>query len=212
MNKPYNYLFKFIIVGDTSVGKSCLLLQYVDKKFRNQHEPTIGVEFGAKQVIFKSKIIKIQIWDTAGQESFRSITRSYYRGSIGAILVYDVTRRETFENASLWVNEIKKYGNHNIVIILVGNKTDLSDMKVSEDDAKEMAKNNGLEYIEVCAKQNFKVDEAFQIITENIYKKIELNQLDLSNEKFGVKLGSRGSFIEDNEQEQENQKNNSICC
>ncbi|CAD8076792.1 unnamed protein product [Paramecium sonneborni] len=75
-----------------------------------------------------------------------------------------------------------------------------------------MAKNNGLEYIEVCAKQNFKVDEAFQIITENIYKKIELNQLDLSNEKFGVKLGSRGSFIEDNEQEQENQKNNSICC
>ncbi|CAD8142994.1 unnamed protein product (macronuclear) [Paramecium tetraurelia] len=211
MNKPYNYLFKFIIVGDTSVGKSCLLLQYVDKKFRTDHEATIGVEFGAKQMIIKSKVIKIQIWDTAGQESFRSITRSYYRGSIGAILVYDVTRRETFENATIWVNEIKKYGNDNIVIILVANKTDLSDIrKVSEDEAKEMAKQNGLEYIEVCAKQNYKVDEAFQIITEKIYKKIELNQIDLSNEKCGVKLGSKGSFIEDNQQEEK--KRQSLCC
>merc|ERR1712118_348765 len=93
----YAYLFKYIIIGDTGVGKSCLLLQFTDKRFRHDHDLTIGVEFGARMVTIDGKQIKLQIWDTAGQESFRSITRSYYRGAAGALLVYDITRREKNE-------------------------------------------------------------------------------------------------------------------
>lgn len=93
----YSYLFKYIIIGDTGVGKSCLLLQFTDKRFRTQHDLTIGVEFGARAVEINNETIKLQIWDTAGQESFKSITRSYYRGAAGALLVYDITRRETLK-------------------------------------------------------------------------------------------------------------------
>ena len=96
----YSYLFKYIIIGDTGVGKSCLLLQFTDKRFRNDHDITIGVEFGSRMIQLDNKEIKLQIWDTAGQESFRSITRSYYRGAAGALLVYDITRRDTFSHLS----------------------------------------------------------------------------------------------------------------
>ena len=96
----YSYLFKYIIIGDTGVGKSCLLLQFTDKRFRHDHDLTIGVEFGSRMLRLEDKEIKLQIWDTAGQESFRSITRSYYRGAAGALLVYDITRRDTFSHLS----------------------------------------------------------------------------------------------------------------
>ena len=96
--RPSRYLFKYIIIGDTGVGKSCLLLQFTDKRFQPVHDLTIGVEFGARMVTIDGKQIKLQIWDTAGQESFRSITRSYYRGAAGALLVYDITRRETLNS------------------------------------------------------------------------------------------------------------------
>merc|ERR1712154_171315 len=102
---PYKYLFKYIIVGDTAVGKSCLLLQFTDKRFQPVHDLTIGVEFGARMINVADKSIKLQIWDTAGQESFRSITRSYYRGAAGALLVYDITRRDTFKHLTRWLEE-----------------------------------------------------------------------------------------------------------
>lgn len=107
------------------MGKSCLLLQFIDKRFRQKHEVTIGVEFGARMLSVDSKNIKLQIWDTAGQESFRSITRSYYRSSAGALLVYDITRRESFSHLGRWLEEAKQNGNPNMVFILVGNKCDL---------------------------------------------------------------------------------------
>jgi Ras-related protein Rab-2A len=100
----YSYLFKYIVIGDTSVGKSCLLLQFLEKKFKFDHDTTIGVEFGSKIITVKDKHIKLQIWDTAGQETFKSITRSYYRGSIGVILVYDITNRDSFNNISKWLD------------------------------------------------------------------------------------------------------------
>mmetsp|Transcript_39676 Transcript_39676/g.35416 ORF Transcript_39676/g.35416 Transcript_39676/m.35416 type:complete len:106 (+) Transcript_39676:85-402(+) len=103
----YSYLFKYIIIGDTGVGKSCLLLQFIDKRFRQKHEVTIGVEFGARMINVDGKNIKLQIWDTAGQESFRSITRSYYRAAAGALLVYDITRRETFTHLTRWLDEAR---------------------------------------------------------------------------------------------------------
>ena len=103
----YAYLFKYIIIGDTGVGKSCLLLQFTDKRFRQQHDLTIGVEFGARNIQIAQKNIKLQIWDTAGQESFKSITRSYYRGAAGALLCYDITRRDTFNHLTRWLEEVR---------------------------------------------------------------------------------------------------------
>ncbi len=121
----YAYQLKFIIIGDTCVGKSCLLLQFTDKRFQHVHDMTIGVEFGSRTIDLNNKLIKLQIWDTAGQESFRSITRSYYRGACAAILVYDITRRDTFAHLSRWLDEAKQNSNPNMVIMLIGNKKDL---------------------------------------------------------------------------------------
>ena len=121
----YSYLLKYIVIGDTSVGKSCILLQFLEKKFKFDHDTTIGVEFGSKVISVNDKQVKLQIWDTAGQETFKSITRSYYRGSIGVVLVYDITNRDSFSNISKWLDETKSYANDKVVIMLVGNKTDL---------------------------------------------------------------------------------------
>ena len=121
----YAYLFKYIIIGDTGVGKSCLLLQFTDKRFQPVHDLTIGVEFGARMITHDQKQIKLQIWDTAGQEAFRSITRSYYRGAAGALLVYDITRRDTFNHLTTWLEDARQHSNSNMVIMLIGNKSDL---------------------------------------------------------------------------------------
>ena len=121
----YSYLFKYIIIGDTGVGKSCLLLQFTDKRFQPVHDLTIGVEFGARMITIDGKQIKLQIWDTAGQESFRSITRSYYRGAAGALLVYDITRRETFNHLTTWLDDARQHSSSHMVIMLIGNKSDL---------------------------------------------------------------------------------------
>eukprot|EP01057_Protomagalhaensia_wolfi_P003818 Protomagalhaensia_wolfi_Nauph_80__3817@NODE_3868_length_690_cov_155_470046_g735_i2_p1_GENE_NODE_3868_length_690_cov_155_470046_g735_i2NODE_3868_length_690_cov_155_470046_g735_i2_p1_ORF_typecomplete_len135_score26_28Ras/PF00071_22/6_3e48Roc/PF08477_13/4e25Arf/PF00025_21/1_1e15MMR_HSR1/PF01926_23/4_6e06Gtr1_RagA/PF04670_12/3_2e05AAA_22/PF13401_6/9_6e05Septin/PF00735_18/0_00018GTP_EFTU/PF00009_27/0_00089ATPase/PF06745_13/0_00062SRPRB/PF09439_10/0_0014FeoB_N/PF02421_18/0_0024TniB/PF05621_11/0_062Tni len=123
---PYHYLFKYIIIGDTGVGKSCLLLQFTDKRFRSDHDLTIGVEFGARTVTIDGKQLKLQIWDTAGQESFRSITRSYYRGAAGALLVYDISRRETFNHLTKWLDEVRQNSNVNMTIVLIGNKVSVA--------------------------------------------------------------------------------------
>lgn len=128
----YTYLFKYIIIGDTSVGKSCMLMQLLDGQFRQRHEITIGVEFGSKLMKVKNTDLKLQIWDTAGQESFRSITRGYYRSAAAALLVYDITNVQSFKNVSKWLEEARMYGNPNLEVILVGNKSDLeAERKVS---------------------------------------------------------------------------------
>ena len=124
-NSNYNYLFRYIIVGDMAVGKSCILQQFTENKFRTQHELTIGVEFGAKTLELDNQIVKIQIWDTAGQEAFQAITRTYYKGAVGALLVYDITRKETFQHVSKWLGEVKNNSSKQIVVILIGNKKDL---------------------------------------------------------------------------------------
>ena len=123
----YDHLFRYIIVGDMAVGKSCILLQFTDNKFRHQHELTIGVEFGAKTITLNNKTIKIQIWDTAGQEAFQAITRTYYKGAVGALLVYDITRKDTFTHVTKWLEEVKLNSSKNICVILIGNKRDLED-------------------------------------------------------------------------------------
>ncbi|KAJ1968511.1 Ras- protein Rab-2A [Dispira parvispora] len=186
----YAYLFKYIIIGDTGVGKSCLLLQFTDNRFQPAHDLTIGVEFGARIVNVGNKRIKLQIWDTAGQESFRSITRSYYRGAAGALLVYDITRRETFDHLATWLEDARKYSNANITIMLIGNKCDLENKRaVSREEGEAFARENGLFFIETSAKTAANVEEAFVNTAADIHDKIQVGVLDVTNESSGIKLG-----------------------
>ena len=156
-----------VVIGDTGVGKSCLLLQFVDRRFSASHDLTVGVDFGSRIVDIDGERIKLQIWDTAGQESFRSIARSYYRDASGALLVFDVTRRETFEHLERWLQETRQFASQHISITLVGNKADLvresrrHRRAVTTEEAQAFAQNNGIEYIETSAKSAAGVDEAF---------------------------------------------------
>ncbi|KAJ2849321.1 Ras- protein Rab-2A [Coemansia brasiliensis] len=172
------------------VGKSCLLLQFTDHRFLPSHDLTIGVEFGARIVTVDNKNIKLQIWDTAGQESFRSITRSYYRGAVGALLVYDITRRDTFEHVATWLEDVRKHSNTETTIILIGNKCDLEAKRsVSREEGEKFASDNGLYFIETSAKTANNVEEAFVQTAQDIYEKVQEGVLVVNGEPSGVKLG-----------------------
>ena len=189
----YSYVFKYIIVGDSSVGKSCLLLQFTDGRFKPAHDLTIGVEFGSRTVeVDQGNFVKLQIWDTAGQESFRSITRSYYRGAICALLVYDITRRDTFQNLVRWLEEMLEHAYSRMTIVLVGNKKDLAaEREVSYEEGLEFAKRNKLIFFETSAKSAENVNETFTHATKVIYSNVMRGDVyDLANESIGIKPGN----------------------
>ena len=190
----YDALYKLIIVGETGCGKSSLLTQFTDKRFTPVHDLTIGVEFGAKLITLdNSKVIKLQIWDTAGQESFRSITRSYYRGAAGALLVFDITKRKTFTELNTWLEEVKAAAPSNMVMLIVGNKYDLDNYReVSYSEASKFAKSVGLEYIETSAKNYHNVEKLFEKLSKKIYIKYE--ESPNKNKYEGVKLGYRNGL------------------
>ncbi|XP_042374902.1 ras-related protein RABB1c-like isoform X2 [Zingiber officinale] len=178
----YAFLFKYIVIGDT------------DKRFQPVHDLTIGVEFGARMINIDKKPIKLQIWDTAGQESFRSITRSYYRGAAGALLVYDITRRETFNHLASWLEDARQHANAKMTIMLIGNKSDLAHRRaVSAEEGEQFAKDHGLIFMEASAKTAQNVEEAFIDTATNIYKKIQEGVFDVSNESYGIKIGYGGN-------------------
>jgi len=193
-NMSYAYLFKYIIIGDTGVGKSCLLLQFTDKRFQPVHDLTIGVEFGARMINIEGKQIKLQIWDTAGQEAFRSITRSYYRGAAGALLVYDITRRDTFNHLTTWLEDARQHSNSNMVIMLIGNKSDLEARRdVKKEEGEAFAREHGLIFMETSAKTAANVEEAFINTAREIYDKIQEGVFDINNEANGIKIGPQHS-------------------
>ncbi|XP_058111029.1 ras-related protein RABA6a-like [Magnolia sinica] len=163
-----DYLFKSVLVGDSAVGKSNLLSRFAQNEFRFDSKPTIGVEFAYRNMSVGDKTIKIQIWDTAGQERFRAVTSSYYRGALGALLVYDITRRVTFDNMKKWLEEVRNFGHSDMVIVLVGNKSDLGHMRnVGEREGQDFAEQEGLCFLETSALENINVEEAFvQLITK----------------------------------------------
>jgi len=207
----YSYLFKYIIIGDTGVGKSCLLLQFTDKRFRHDHDLTIGVEFGSRMVRVEEKDIKLQIWDTAGQESFRSITRSYYRGAAGALLVYDITRRETFTHLTSWLNDALENGNPDMAIMLVGNKKDLETRRtVSYEEGQRFARENNLLFLETSAKTAENVEEGFVATAKQIYSKVEDNLIDVTSESCGVRMGP--TAITSTQLQARQQKEGGGCC
>jgi len=175
------------------VGKSCLLLQFTDKRFQPVHDLTIGVEFGARMITLEESPetqVKLQIWDTAGQESFRSITRSYYRGAAGALLVYDITRRDTFQHLGRWLEEAKQHAHENMVILLIGNKNDLEHRRaVTTAEGQEFADQHGLLFLETSAKTAYNVESAFLKTADSIHSKILSGAIDVSNESHGIKVG-----------------------
>ena len=182
------------------------LLQFTDHKFRHQHELTIGVEFGGKNIQVKEKTIKIQIWDTAGQEAFQAITRTYYKGAIGALLVYDITRKETFDHIIKWYNEVILNGSKDICCILIGNKKDLEDQRqVKYEDGKRLAEEHNILFLETSAKTAENVQECFTVSAERILDQIAKSGVDPTAPPKNVRIS-----IEEDDEEKEVAKKK--CC
>jgi len=174
----YDYLFKVVLIGDSGVGKSNLLSRFTRNEFNLESKSTIGVEFATRSIQVDGKTIKAQIWDTAGQERYRAITSAYYRGAVGALLVYDIAKHVTYENVERWLKELRDHADQNIVIMLVGNKSDLRHLRaVPTDEAKAYAEKNGLSFIETSALDSTNVEAAFTNILTEIYKMVSAKHL-----------------------------------
>ena len=160
-----------VIIGDSGVGKSNLLSRFTRNEFHLDSKSTIGVEFATRSIQHDGKIIKAQIWDTAGQERYRAITSAYYRGAVGALLVYDISKHSTFENVERWLKELRDHADANIVIMLVGNKSDLRHLRaVTTEEAMQFAEKHNLAFIETSALDSTGVETAFQRILTEIYR------------------------------------------
>uniref|UniRef100_G1TH86 Ras-related protein Rab-25 n=1 Tax=Oryctolagus cuniculus TaxID=9986 RepID=G1TH86_RABIT len=154
-----------VLIGDSGVGKSNLLSRFTRNEFNLESKSTIGVEFATRSIQVDGKTIKAQIWDTAGQERYRAITSAYYRGAVGALLVYDIAKHLTYENVERWLKELRDHADSNIVIMLVGNKSDLRHLRaVPTDEARAFAEKNNLSFIETSALDSTNVEEAFKNI------------------------------------------------
>ena len=186
----YDFLLKYIIIGDAAVGKSNLLLRFAQNDFKAEYQLTIGVEFGAKNIDINNKKLRLQIWDTAGQENYRSITRAYYKNSACALLVYDISNRESFEHISNWIEDCLAQSPKSVFMVLVGNKSDLSqERKVTYQEGEEMAKNNKIMFFETSAKTGENVDKIFEDSAKEIYNKINEGYYDLESDVCGIKRG-----------------------
>jgi len=170
-SKDYDYLFKLVLIGDSGVGKSCLLLRFADDAFTESYISTIGVDFRFRTVKIGKKTIKLQIWDTAGQERFRTITSAYYRGADGIIMVYDTTSSDSFDHVNDWLKEVNRYASEGTCKLLVGNKSDrTADRAVTTEQAKEFADDLGVAFLETSAKTAKNVEEAFLTMAGELIK------------------------------------------
>ena len=173
-------VYKVLLLGDTTVGKTCFLMKYTDKTFQEVHMSTIGLDYRLKTMVLKNgKNIKLQIWDTAGQDRFRAITKNYYKGAHGIILIYDVTSLQTYENVKTWINQIREEAPPNVVIFLAGNKIDMEEeRKVKTEEGKSLADEFGLPFYETSAKNDININETFEDLVEKIdsvYSKLGTN-------------------------------------
>ena len=186
MNEVHS-LFKIILIGSSSVGKTNLLTRFVKNEFNSQARPTVGVDFFSKTVVVERKTVKVQIWDTAGQERFKAFSAGYYQGTHGAIIVYDITNKESFESVRTWVNELKTHLEmENLVVILIGNKSDLEGKReITEDQGRNLAEEYGFFFMETSALKNGsgEVNKAFMVIIEEIMMKTPQDKKGKGNEE-----------------------------
>ena len=181
-----NYKFKVVVVGDSGVGKTNLIKRFINNEFKSDSKATVGVEILSKNFIINNEIFKIEIWDTAGQERYKSITTAYYKGAKGAMIIYDVTNQNSFNNVDKWFNEIKDKASKNINLIMIGNKTDLDDKKVvSSEDSLDKAKNFDIPVMETSALNASNVKEAFYLILKEMYKSVK-SMMQENEKKDGV--------------------------
>ncbi|KAL8201492.1 hypothetical protein R6Q57_012831 [Mikania cordata] len=186
----YDYLFKLVLIGDSGVGKSNLLSRFTRNEFSLESKSTIGVEFATRSIRIDDKVVKAQIWDTAGQERYRAITSAYYRGAVGALLVYDVTRHVTFENVESWLKELRDHTDSNTVMMLVGNKSDLRHLRaVTSEDAKSFAEKEDMYFMETSALESLNVEKAFTEVLTQIHQIVSRKALDVGDDPASLPKG-----------------------
>ncbi|KAK3223966.1 hypothetical protein Dsin_010991 [Dipteronia sinensis] len=196
-NSKIDYVFKVVLIGDSAVGKSQLLARFARDEFNIDSKATIGVEFQTKTVNMDHKTVKAQIWDTAGQERYRAVTSAYYRGSVGAMLVYDISKRQTFDHVAKWLEELRGHADKNIVIMLVGNKSDLETLRaVPTEDAREFAEKESLFFMETSALDCTNVESAFLTVLTEIYRIVSKKSL-MANEE--TESGGSSSLLKGTE-------------
>ena len=204
--EEYEMMIKVILIGDSGVGKTNIMSKYLKNQFMEHSKATVGVEFGSKLFNHQGHKIKAQIWDTAGQEKYKAITGAYYKGSKGAFIVYDITRKDTFASIERWVNDLKATSDPKLTIILIGNKNDLDDKReVSKDQGEEKAKSFGCAFLETSAFSGDNLDKAFELMVKEIYEKFS-NSSSEEEEFEAVKKG------EDLKVEKDTDKKKKACC
>ena len=168
----YEMMFKVVLVGDSFVGKTNIMSKYLKNEFHEDSKATVGVEFGSRQFNIEGHVIKAQIWDTAGQERYKAITSAYYKGAKGAFIVYDITRKESFDNVTKWAEQLKAAADKNLTIIIVGNKVDLEDQRqVKTEEGQNKANELESAFIETSASSGTNLDKAFEMMINEVYKK-----------------------------------------
>ncbi|KAI8054198.1 GTP-binding protein [Gilbertella persicaria] len=232
----YDYLFKLVLIGDSGVGKSNLLSRFTmslcllkTNEFNLESKSTIGVEFATKNIEIEKRSIKAQIWDTSGQERYRAITGAYYRGAVGALVVYDITRRNSFQNVSHWLKELRDHADQNIVIMLVGNKVDLSETSraVTTEEGADLAEKDGFLFMETSALDATNVDSAFEKVFTTIFENLPKTSQTSADEKSAsgptngervqlrppsVRSMSRNSSMDENREYRKKEKAGGGCC
>lgn len=181
MAKTYDYLFKLLLIGDSGVGKTCLLFRFSEDAFNTTFISTIGIDFKIRTVELNGKRVKLQIWDTAGQERFRTITTAYYRGAMGIILVYDISNEKSFENIKHWIHNIEEHASSDVEKMILGNKCDMADRRqVSKDRGEKLAIEYGVKFMETSAKTSLNVEEAFYTLGRDIMHNLNSKTTDSS--------------------------------
>ncbi|RAL54394.1 unnamed protein product [Cuscuta campestris] len=206
------YLFKVVIIGDSAVGKSNLLSRYARDEFNMHSKATIGVEFQTQTIEIDGKEVKAQIWDTAGQERFRAVTSAYYRGALGALVVYDITRRTTFDSIPRWLEELQTHSDTTVARMLVGNKFDLGNIRdVSVEEGKALAEANGLFFMETSALDSTNVKQAFDMVIREIYNNVSRKVLNSDSFKDEVSV-NRVSLVGNGSSDASNKQNQGYSC
>ena len=187
--EEYDYIFKVLLIGNSDVGKSSLILRYVDQIWNDVFVPTIGVDFKVKSLEIDKKTVKMQIWDTAGQERFRNVISSYFKGAHGILLIYDITNKESFKELENWLGEVERNASNQVLKILLGNKCDLDDKReITKDEGEAFAMRNGMQFMETSAKVNTNVNEAFEALARIM--------VDSSNKRNAIKFDKKAIKVD----------------